>query len=195
MGEFVDTALSFPVVVLTFALIVVIGFWLLVLFGASDVDAVGPVDALGLGGVPATVALSLTIAFSWFASLVVTVMLDGLDPTIVVVGGIIGLAIAVLIGLLITRLILIPLRKVLPDAPVSSRHDFVGLVCVVRTGRVDTTFGQAEVTSADGSSAIVQVRQAGDDPLPAGRTAVIYDYDTDGEFFWIAPVDLDSTRE
>jgi hypothetical protein len=194
MGEFVGTALSFPVVVLTFALVVVVLFWLLVLFGMSDVDAVGPFDALGLGGVPATVAVSLTIAFSWFASLVVTVMLDGLDPTIVVVGGIVGLAIAVVIGLLITRLILIPLRKVLPDAPVASRHDFVGLVCVVRTQRVDTTFGQAEVTSADGSSAIVQVRQAGDDPLSTGRTAVIYDYDPAGEFFWISPVDL-STRD
>ncbi|GAA4413786.1 hypothetical protein ACFQV2_37040 [Actinokineospora soli] len=195
MGGFVDTALRFPVVVLTFALVVVIGFWLLVLFGASDVDAVGEVDALGLGGVPATVALSLTIAFAWFGSLVVTVMLEGLDPTLVVVGGIVGLAIAVVVGLLITRLLLIPLRRVLPDAPAASRHDFVGLVCVVRTGRVDRDFGQAEVTAADGSSAIVQVRQAGDDPLPAGRTAVIYDYDTDGEFFWIAPVDLDSTRE
>ncbi|MFC5285820.1 hypothetical protein ACFPM7_02045 [Actinokineospora guangxiensis] len=194
MGEFVDTALSFPVVVLTFALVVVVLFWLLVLFGVSDMDAIEPVDALGFGGVPATVAGSLTIAFSWFASLVVTVMLDGLDPTIVVVGGIVGLAIAVVIGLLLTRLILIPLRKVMPDAPVASRHDFVGLVCVVRTQRVDATFGQAEVTSADGSSAIVQVRQAGDDPLSAGRTAVIYDYDTAGEFFWISPVDL-STRD
>ncbi len=194
MGGFVGTALSFPVVVLTFALVVVVLFWLLVLFGVSDVDAIGPLDGIGFGGVPATIAVSLTIAFSWFASLVVTVMLDGLDPTIVVVGGVIGLAIAVVVGLLITRLILIPLRKVLPDAPVASRHDFVGLVCVVRTQRVDATFGQAEVTSADGSSAIVQVRQAGDDPLSAGRTAVIYDYDTDGEFFWIAPVDL-STRD
>lgn len=194
MGEFVDTALRFPVVVLTFALVVVVLFWLLVLFGVSDVDAIEPVEVLGFGGVPATVAVSLTIAFSWFASLVVTVMLDGLDPTIVVVGGIIGLVIAVVVGLLITRLILIPLRKVMPDAPVASRHDFVGLVCVVRTQRVDATFGQAEVTSADGSSAIVQVRQAGDDPLSAGRTAVIYDYDTAGEFFWISPVDL-STRD
>jgi hypothetical protein len=194
MGEFVGAALSFPVVVLTFALVVVVLFWLLVLFGVSDVDAIEPVEVLGFGGVPATVAASLTIAFSWFASLVVTVMLDGLDPTIVVVGGIVGLVIAVVVGLLVTRLILIPLRKVLPDAPVASRHDFVGLVCVVRTQRVDATFGQAEVTSADGSSAIVQVRQAGDDALSAGRTAVIYDYDTAGEFFWISPVDL-STRD
>ncbi|GGS21309.1 MULTISPECIES: hypothetical protein [Actinokineospora] len=195
MGEFVDTVLRFPVVVLTFALVVVVCFWLLVLFGASDVEALEPVDALGLGGVPATVALSITIIVAWFTSLVVTVLLDGLDPTLVTVLGIAGLAIAVVVGLLVTRLILIPLRKVLPDAPAASRHDFVGLVCVVRTGRVDTTFGQAEVTAADGSSAIVQVRMAGEDPLPSGRTAVIYDYDADGEFFWIAPVDLDSTRD
>ncbi|MGW5050995.1 hypothetical protein [Actinokineospora sp. NPDC004072] len=195
MGAFVSTALSFPVVVLSFALLVVVGYWLLVLIGASDVEAFNEVDALGLGGVPATVALSITIIVAWFTSLVVTVMLDGLDPTLVTVLGIAGLAIAAVVGLLVTRLVLIPLRKLLPDAPAASRHDFVGLLCVVRTGRVDATFGQAEVTAADGSSAIVQVRQAGDDPLPAGRTAVIYDYDADGEFFWIAPVDLDSTRD
>ncbi|HWO65844.1 MAG TPA: hypothetical protein VNO31_38015, partial [Umezawaea sp.] len=50
-------------------------------------------------------------------------------------------------------------------------------------------FGQAEVTATDGSSAVVQVRQAGQDVLVAGSTALIFDYDVDGEFFWVAPVD------
>jgi hypothetical protein len=52
---------------------------------------------------------------------------------------------------------------------------------------VDAKFGQAEVTAADGSSALVQVRQNGEYELSAGSTALIYDYDADGEFFFVMP--------
>ena len=68
-----------------------------------------------------------------------------------------------------------------------SRTAFVGRTCVIRTGTVTDAFGQAEVHAADGSSAIVQVRQTGADTFTAGSTAVIYEYDRDGEFFWIVP--------
>jgi len=36
----------------------------------------------------------------------------------------------------------------------------------------------------------VQVRQAGDDDLHAGTEAVLYDFDPDGEFFWVIPADI-----
>jgi len=57
----------------------------------------------------------------------------------------------------------------------------------IRTGTVTGEFGQAEVTAQDGSSAIVQVRQTGEHALTHGNRALIFDYDTDGEFFWVAP--------
>ncbi|GAA5004147.1 hypothetical protein GCM10025734_42170 [Kitasatospora paranensis] len=78
-------------------------------------------------------------------------------------------------------------------APPPSRRDFVGLGCVIRTGRVGPDFGQAEVRAADGSSAVVQVRQnradaaAAGSGLRAGTSALIYDYDAEGEFFWVMP--------
>ncbi|MGV2386834.1 MAG UNVERIFIED_CONTAM: hypothetical protein LOD86_16430, partial [Thermobifida fusca] len=56
---------------------------------------------------------------------------------------------------------------------------------VVRTGRVDRDFGQAEVTAADGSTALIQVRQTGEESLTAGSTALIVDYDPEGSFFWV----------
>jgi hypothetical protein len=65
----------------------------------------------------------------------------------------------------------------------------------VRTGRVTSTFGQAEVHSPDGSSALVQVRQAGTDDLRAGTAALLYDFDADGEFFWIVPTDVATRPE
>jgi hypothetical protein len=73
-------------------------------------------------------------------------------------------------------------KEILP-----SRGDFVGRMCVIRTGLASHDFGQAEVTAADGSSAVVQVRTTGQDRLARGDNALIFEYDADGEFFWVMP--------
>ncbi|CAM3334659.1 OB-fold-containig protein [Kibdelosporangium persicum] len=191
MAEFLQATLAFPAVLCTFLLVVCVGYWLLTLFGAVDVDedAGDLLGALGFGGVPLTIALTLTIVVSWFLSLVGTVLLAGTGTVTRIVLGTVVLLVAVVLALLVTRLLVTPLRKVFHTGPGASRADFVGRTCVIRTGTVTGDFGQAEVHAEDGSSAIVQVRQAGEDDLRAGRTALIYDYDTDGEFFWVAPVE------
>ncbi|XVS64157.1 hypothetical protein ACQPYE_38925 [Actinosynnema sp. CA-299493] len=182
MGEFFAASLGFPVAVLSVLLVIVVAYWLLVAFGAADADWV----ELDIGGVPATLGLSLLVAFSWFACLAGVVVLD---PTSTLAGtGVLGGSLAV--GLVLTRLVMTPLKRLFPADPPASRLDFVGRTCVIRTGRVTRTFGQAEVTAADGSSAVVQVRQPGADALTSGATALIFDYDVDGEFFWVASLDL-----
>jgi hypothetical protein len=201
MGEFVDAALGFPAVLFSFMLVVVAGYWLLVLVGGADTDAMdgdgddgdgdGSLAGLGLGGVPVTIALSVLITLAWFVSLVGTVVLGrtGLGTAITVVLGVAVLLVALIVGLLGTRVLVLPLRRLFADGPEASRMDFVGRVCVIRTGSVGPDFGQAEVTAVDGSSAIVQVRQTGEQALTSGSSALIYDYDADGEFFWVSPVD------
>lgn len=182
MGQFFAAALGFPVAVLSILLVVVVAYWLLVAFGAADADWV----ELDIGGVPATIGVSLLVAFSWFACLAGVVLVEPSSSAagFAVLGG------ALLVGAVLARLAMAPLTRLFPADPPASRLDFVGRTCVIRTGRVTRTFGQAEVTAADGSSAVVQVRQPGDDPLTAGAAAVIFDYDADGEFFWVAPLDL-----
>ncbi|MGC5051285.1 hypothetical protein ACLQ2S_07530 [Micromonospora sp. DT48] len=197
MIGFLGAALSFPTVLFSFLLVVVVGYWLLVLTGVLDlgddldVDGVpGTVLAgLGLGGVPSAIIFSLLVAVAWFVSLAGTVLLDGLG-----LGS--GTRIAVSVGVLlaaaacawlVTRLVAAPLSRLFPTETDATRHAFVGRLCVVRTGTVTADFGQAEVTAADGSSAVVQIRQPGDEKMPAGSSALIYDYDTDGEFFWVMP--------
>ncbi|MPZ81842.1 MAG: hypothetical protein GEV28_16150 [Actinophytocola sp.] len=205
MGEFVDAALSFPAVLLSFLLVVVVLYWLLVVLGTLDIDVGGGddvggddgggddgdggglLDGLGLGGVPVTVSLSVLIIFAWFVSLVGGLLLVGLDGALATALGIGVLVVAIVVGLLAARLIALPLRKLYVSGLEPSRADFIGRECVVRTGKVSTDFGQAEVTAADGSSAVIQVRQTGEHELTAGRLALIFDYDTDGEFFWVAP--------
>ncbi|QKW34005.1 hypothetical protein HUT06_08180 [Actinomadura sp. NAK00032] len=228
MGEFFDAALGFPTALFSFSLLVVAGYWTLVLLGGLGVDFLGAgTDAdtgagagagdaagggggsdggdgdglvaerlamLGLGGVPVTVVLSLLIALAWFVSLAASALTDGLPQRVL------GMTGALVVAWFGTRLAVLPLRRVFQQQAGASLRDFVGLPCVIRTGRVGPDFGQAEVTAPDGSSAIVQVRRPaydmpvagaaivdGGDDLTAGSTALIFDFDPDGRFFWVMP--------
>ncbi|MCC8480772.1 hypothetical protein LMJ41_23245 [Streptomyces globisporus] len=210
MDEFLSAAIGFPAVIFGAALVVIICFWLLVLAGAAGHDSfdadldTGPV---GLGGVPVSVSVSLLIVFAWFGSLTGTVLLRHSDTDSATRA---VLAVAVLAGSLLlawaaVRLLVHRFRRFFPAEPPPSRLDFVGSVCTIRTGTVTTTFGQAEVVSRDGSTAIVQVRRAEsfpsaagspvsgpgaeDAPLAMGGSGLLYAYDEDGEFFWVAPYD------
>jgi hypothetical protein len=184
MDGFIQAALSFPAVLFTPLLIIVIAFWAVVVAGGADPDADGSGDLLsfaGLGGVPVSVPLSSLVVFAWFGSLAGAQFLPGW----------VALLGALVVAWLLTRLAVVLIGRFTPDGP-ESRADFVGRTCVIRTGRVTRVFGQAEVRAEDGSSAIVQVRQAGDDDLHAGTVAVLYDFDPDGEFFWVIPADIAS---
>lgn len=278
MGEFVDVCLGFPTVLFGGALVVVVGFWGLVLVGAADSHGPGhhgadgghsmghggshgvaraggdglaghghgiaghghtaghgpghgtghahghseghahghpggdahghlgrdahdggdrPADsgllaAAGLDGVPVTVVFSLLIALGWFLSLAGSAALNGAGlhgPGRAVAD--VALIAAALVGAwLFTWVLVRPLRRLFPYELPPSRADFVGRICVIRTGSVTRAFGQAEVTAPDGSTAIVQVRRPEEDtggPLAAGSSALLYDYDPQGEFFWAAP--------
>ncbi|MET8880731.1 hypothetical protein [Streptomyces rubiginosohelvolus] len=204
MDEFLSAAIGFPAVLFGAALVVIVCFWLLVLVGAAGHDSfdadldTGPV---GLGGVPVAVSVSLLTVFAWFGSLTGTVLLRQSDTGSVTRA---VLAVAVLAGSLLlawaaVRLLVHRFRRFFPAEPPPSRLDFVGSVCTIRTGTVTATFGQAEVVSRDGSTAIVQVRRAEslppsgpgaeDAPLVMGGTGLLYAYDEDGEFFWVASYD------
>lgn len=190
MTEFLDAALDFPAAGLGVLLAAVLAYWLLIALGVLDV----------MIGLVTAVAVSLFTALAWFADLAGTVLLHRADlsgpfPAVGV------LVVALLVSGLVTRLLMRPLGRALTEEQVPSRQDFVGRMCVVRTSRVDLVFGQAEVRAADGASAFIQVRQQrnqnGETALKAGSSALIFDYDADGEFFWVMPYDaeLDPDRK
>jgi hypothetical protein len=158
--------------------------------GAGEGEG-GLLDRLGLSGVPLMVVLSAVVAIAWFVSLVGTSLLNGagVSTGVRVVVGLAVLLTAVVCSLAGAWALARPLRRLFDSGPEVSRRAFVGRECVIRTGQVSGDFGQAEVTAEDGSSALVQVRQTGHDTFTAGSRAVIYDYDEDGEFFWVVPVD------
>ncbi|AQZ67945.1 hypothetical protein BKM31_46615 [[Actinomadura] parvosata subsp. kistnae] len=178
MTDFLHIALSFPTVIFTFLLVVVAVYWLTVITGLFEAED----DAtwLGLGGVPAGITLSLLIALAWLLCLIGSVLTPAGALTAVPIA-------AVALAWLAVRGLLKPLRRLFPQGDTRSRGDFIGQMCVIRTGTATPDFGQAEVTAADGASAIVQVRTTGQDRLTRGDNALIFEYDKDGEFFWVMP--------
>ncbi|WSA47689.1 hypothetical protein OIE51_19160 [Streptomyces sp. NBC_01803] len=204
MGDFCSTALQFPAVVFTFPLGVVLAYWIFaVLFGVGTgvaEAAAGPeapggfaggLALLGLGGVPAAVPVSLIIALGWFTAMAGTELLDaGWRRALT-------LPAALFAGWAGARLLVLPLRRTFPAEHGIYHEDFVGRVCVIRTGRVTAGFGQAEVAADDGGTSIIQVRAEGPEAaeLTSGRRALIFGYEADREFFWVAPYDLGGSGE
>ncbi|MBF6134697.1 hypothetical protein IU501_17005 [Nocardia otitidiscaviarum] len=204
MREFLTATLTFPTVVFSFALIVVVAYWLAVLAGGADPDlfdtdsdtggsAIG--DRWGLSGVPVSIIVSILIALAWFLCLAGATLTRELNLTgfLAFCAGVAVLVVAVPMSVLGTRAIVVPLRRLFAPAAEPSRNDLVGRVCVIRTGRVGPDFGQAELISPDGSSAIIQVRQsaqhAAETPLAHGVSAIVYDYDSATETFLVAPLE------
>lgn len=201
MGEFLRTALEFPAVLFGSALLVVVGYWLFALVGGVGADTLDGGEGIGAGtpdtggagawavlrlrGAPVSVAVSLLIAIAWFLSLVVAVVVPG------TVFRAVALPFVCIAAWAATRSALRPLARLAQREKGISHAEFVGRVCVIRTGRVDAGFGQAEVAAPDGATALVQVRT--DDTLAAGLTAgdraLIFEQDAGGGFFRVAPYD------
>ncbi|WAU81435.1 hypothetical protein O1Q96_17585 [Streptomyces sp. Qhu-G9] len=126
MRALFEAATGFPSLLFTAALIVILGFWLLVAFGAAGADsydADADLDAWGMGGVPVAVAFSILTAFAWLLSLGAVILLHAAAPAGVVLG---LMKIVVPVGSLLaawrlTRLFVRPLHRLSPDEPGPSR--------------------------------------------------------------------------
>jgi hypothetical protein len=171
MTEFFAAAVAFPTVLFSLLVLVVLAYWLTVALVGLDFDA--PV---------LPISISLFVVVTWFAALVGSVLTPEGSLRYAVLAG------ALLVGALLTKILLIPVRNwTRPEKP-ASRNDFVGRTAIVRTSRVTENYGQAEVTADDGGTAVIQVRAATSTRLTAGQTALIFDYDAEAEFFWVVDI-------
>ena len=111
-------------------------------------------SALHLRSVPATVVISFVVTFSWLVSVVTMQLVTRSAPALL--GHL--LSAGVLLGSLVLSLPLTsiaarPLAKVFAPKHAPVKSDFIGRTCVVRTGSVNTKFGEA--TLADGGAGLV----------------------------------------
>lgn len=203
MSELLTAILAFPTVIFTILLGVVTLYWIFVILGAVDLDLLdasldvdgdGDLDAegdggfagvwagLGLSGVPMTLSISLLVLASWAFCLVAMDLL-GAGTAGWLASGVALLC--VVPALLLTRLLVRPLRRFFVSHPAVDHKFLLGKICTISTLRVDERYGQAEIEDG-GAGLLIQVRASESHQLQRGDRALIFDYKN--EVFHVAPL-------
>ncbi|MEI9948121.1 MAG: glycine zipper family protein [Pseudomonadota bacterium] len=232
MSEVFQLALSFPGVVYTVLLGVVLVYWLFVVLGAihlGDGSADGHFDGLGgdhaadvgdvgdggdvasdgdgdaaegsavsallhalhLRSVPVTVILSLIITFSWLVCTIAMQLVSRAMPAAfqsplswLVLAG------SPILALPLTSFSARPLAKVFAHRQATSHTDLIGKTCVVRTGTVTPTFGEASLEDG-GAGLVLRVRVDRELAVKRGDQMLIVEWDRERESFLVEPLDED----
>lgn len=198
MELFLNEVFSFPTIIFTILLIVLMLFWLMAFAGLmdieifdinvdadSDADAAGGwLESLGLDGVPLVVVLTLVdiyaFAFTYLARKYLTALLDGL-LTATAIGFVVAIF-AVVVAIPIAAICCKPLRKVFHTHQAVAKTDLDGLICTVTTETVTETFGQA--TADDGM--VYSVRANTPNDLCKGSRIVLLEYSMEHDSYIVA---------
>jgi len=145
--------------------------------------------ALHLRSVPITVVLSLIITFSWLVCTVAMQLVSRAMPAAsqTLLGWIV-LLVSPVLALPLTSVSARPLAKVFAHPKGTSRTDLIGKTCVVRTGTVTSTFGEASLEDG-GAGLVVRVRVDRELPVKRGDQMLIVDWDREHESFLVEPLD------
>ena len=215
MEVFLNNITSFPVVVFTFILAIVICYWVLALIGAvdieifdADIDLDTEIDAQslsgvtgfmlkwGLTGVPVTVVVSILLASSWLVCYVAVSVLFPMLPwgILKTLVGSALLLVSFALSIPITAQFIKPLKGIFISHSAAVKSSFIGRECLVKTGTVNEKFGQAEYEDG-GAGMLFDVRAHAADGIKKGDKVIIKDYDeNDGSYWVIKPKELDQNR-
>lgn len=196
---------SFPAVVYTVLLGVVLVYWLLAIIGLVDFEAGADVDigadagdigdagdggpeglsglaawlvAFGLNGVPFSIVVSLLALVGWFLTGMASLTLLPLVPDALrwAAGAGVLLAAAAL-SIVIAAQLVRPMRGLFVTHRAISNAALVGQVCKVLTGVVDERQGRAEVAQR-GAGINIRVWAPAPNSLRRGDAALITEYDS-----------------
>lgn len=150
----------------------------------SDQAEAGVMSMLGLGKVPITITLSVVALSAWTVSTLATLILQPANIffqaallLISLVGGLMGAAV-----------LLRPLGKALDQSKPARRRDSLGQICTITSGRVDGTFGTAQID--DGAAGLnVHVICPKTNTLKKGDRAILVDFETAKDTYEIEPID------
>ena len=144
----------------------------------TDVNALaGLLLRFGLHGVPVTIILSLMALFGWLVSYYTVHFLFFLVPGDILryavgLGVVVG---ATYISALITGVLIKPLRPLFQRARQEAEKQVLGQTAVVRTSRVDSSFGEA-ILDDGGAGLILKVRATGDATFEKGDRVVLFEH-------------------
>ncbi|EQA6336393.1 ubiquinone biosynthesis protein UbiH [Providencia stuartii] len=196
MSLFLQNCLTFPVIIFSGLLIIVMFYWLCAAFGLLYIDLFnvdtsvdgGGFDAtgfagwltkLGLAGIPVTIILTLFTLFGWLLSYFsVHWFIRFIDITLLryLVGFTVFFVIS-FISIHLTALCLKPLREKLAksNTPKTAQR-LMGKLATVRSGEVTEHKGEA-ILEDGGAGLILQIRAAATENIKRGDRVVIISYD------------------
>ncbi|MDC0706954.1 hypothetical protein POL68_00560 [Stigmatella sp. ncwal1] len=154
-----------------------------------DLDA-GSLSGLGFAGIPVTISGSFIVFASWTLSLLGSgaahELLGAVLPGAVISGGM--LLVSLLLGTFLAALAVRPLRPIFIASKAPSRETLMGRVCIINSGTVTGSFGQA--TFADGGAGLILNVFCGKaNQLKRGDQALILGYDPARDVYEVEPVD------
>ena len=181
MDLFFNIALSFPTVILSLLLAVLLGYWLLATLGLFDLDSFdsallpdgdalqaggisGLLMKLGLDGVPLTLILTVIVLLAWLGCYFIDYALLRAWPEGTLRSTVAWLAAptCLIVATPFAGLLIQPLRPLFRKVQVTNEVSLLGRTAIVRSPLVDEVRGQAEIDDG-GAGLILQVR------APAGR--------------------------
>lgn len=195
---------AYPTGVYSVLILVLLGLWLLVIFGALDLDSFGPdidididldgdieipgfvglLHTLGLTGVPFTIVLTLLIFLSWVITYFVSAyllvffgagLIHFLLGTVTLVG-------SFMLSAPVTAFLIRPLRKLSAENRAKSNRDFLGSECRVTSQTVDESFGQGKIQTG-GASLIVNIRAPSPNVIKKGDIVRPISYQEQGNYY------------
>lgn len=139
---------------------------------------------INLGEVPATLILSLLIAFMWIEAYIITCyapawMRDWLPPLVFFLA---VLAVCFIIAFVLTGITTRPLRRFFRRQTQHGHEHLVGKICRIRSGRVTPSFGQAEMVVGE-SFLTIDVRAPEEEKLGKRDEAVVVEYHADSDSY------------
>lgn len=208
MDVFLSTISSFPTVIFTVLLIVVLAYCLFTILSGLDID-VTDVDvdldvdshttssfsgitaflsAFGLTGIPFSFVIGLLALCTWAICYVLSQCIGWVPGFWVqLLVGIVVMVVSVALGLWLTGVILRPLRPRLMEHKARSNQSLVGLVCEVRSLKVSPTFGQGKVCQGS-QEFIIHIRAAEPNQFTKGSKVVLASYQKQDHLYWVEDV-------
>ncbi len=131
----------------------------------------------GLNGVPVTIVISFIALFGWIISYYSVYFLFSFIPAgmFQYLAGIPVLLISLYSAAMITAFAIKPLRPLFKKAQQETEKIVIGQVAIVRTSRVDESFGEA-VLADGGAGLILKIRSNANSHFKKGDKVVLFEY-------------------
>ncbi|WP_444996156.1 hypothetical protein [Aliikangiella sp. IMCC44359] len=217
METFLINISSFPTIIYSIALVVAIGYWLLVLLGLFDFDLIdidadteidvgvdidvdtdinqagtvaGFLTTLGLTGVPITVVISLLLLNGWFICYFISELIPQFPNIIKLLQVLIQVGVVIIsfmLALPVTAAIIKPLRPLFRKI----NQEPISTSLIGRTCRIRSSRVDTEFGEAEclhhGASLIIKVRTLGDTKLITGDLAIPIEYSAENGTYFVVP--------